>query len=80
MNKSNDRSNNEVEKFFCDNCEERIVFNLKQGDKYFHLPLSKMLECLLIAEAEGEVPMIDDDWCLYERLQIKNRLKNSISC
>ena len=21
-----------------------------------------MLECLLIAEAEGEVPMIDDDW------------------
>ena len=39
-----------------------MVFNFKDGNHIFHLPLSKILECLLIAETEGQVPEIDENW------------------
>lgn len=57
-----DKEKPNIEKIFCDNCGENMVFNFKDGNHIFHLPLSKILECLLIAEAEGQVPEIDESW------------------
>ena len=57
-----DKEKPNIEKIFCDNCGENMVFNFKDGNLIFHLPLSKILECLLIAEAEGQVPEIDEIW------------------
>ena len=57
-----DKEKPSIEKIFCDNCGENMVFNFKDGNHIFHLPLSKILECLLIAEAEGQVPEIDENW------------------
>ena len=57
-----DKEKPNIEKIFCDNCDGNMVFNFKNGNHIFHLPLSKILECLLIAEAEGQVPEIDENW------------------
>lgn len=57
-----DKEKPSIEKIFCDNCGENMVFNFKDGNHIFHLPLSKILECLLIAETEGQVPEIDENW------------------
>lgn len=57
---SNDQ--NRINKIFCENCGENLVFTFKNGDVLFHIPLSKILECLLIAEAEGQVPEIEECW------------------
>lgn len=51
-----------INKIFCDNCGENLIFTFKKGETLFHIPLSKILECLLIAETEGEVPHIDESW------------------
>lgn len=51
-----------INKIFCENCGENLVFTFKNGDTLFHIPLSKILECLLIAETEGEVPEIEESW------------------
>ena len=59
---SKEKEKPNIEKIFCDNCGESMVFNFKDGNHIFHLPLSKVLECLLIAEAEGQVPEIDEIW------------------
>lgn len=51
-----------INKIFCDNCGENLIFTFKKDETLFHIPLSKILECLLIAEAEGEVPEIEESW------------------
>lgn len=51
-----------INKIFCENCGENLVFTFKNGDTLFHISLSKILECLLIAEAEGQVPEIEECW------------------
>ncbi len=51
-----------INKIFCDNCGENLVFTFKNENSLFHIPLSKILECLLIAEAEGQVPEIEEHW------------------
>lgn len=51
-----------INKIFCDNCGENLVFTFKNENSLFHIPLSKILECLLIAEAEGQVPEIEERW------------------
>lgn len=51
-----------INKIFCDNCGENLVFTFKKDETLFHIPLSKILECLLIAETEGEVPEIEESW------------------
>lgn len=57
---ANEKAN--IQKIFCENCEENLVFTFKEKDSLFHIPLSKILECLLIAEAEGQVPEIEERW------------------
>lgn len=57
-----DKEKSNIDRIFCDNCGESMVFNFKQGNTIFHIPLSKILECLLIAETEGQVPEIDENW------------------
>ena len=51
-----------INKIFCDNCGENLIFTFKKDETLFHIPLSQILECLLIAETEGEVPHIDESW------------------
>ena len=59
---ANEKAN--IQKIFCENCEENLVFTfkVKEKDSLIHIPLSQILECLLIAETEGEVPHIDENW------------------
>ena len=71
-----------INKIFCENCGENLVFTFKNGDVLFHIPLSKILECLLIAEAEGQVPEIEECWwnqlealypnIVYLRIELKS--------
>lgn len=51
-----------INNLFCKNCGENLVFTFKNENSLFHIPLSKILECLLIAEAEGQVPEIEEHW------------------
>ena len=51
---ANEKAN--IQKIFCENCEENLVVTFKEKDSLIHIPLSQILECLLIAETEGEVP------------------------
>ncbi|MEE0892236.1 MAG: hypothetical protein U0M61_10375 [Succinivibrio sp.] len=57
---ANEKAN--IQKIFCENCGENLVFTFKEKDSLIHIPLSQILECLLIAETEGEVPHIDESW------------------
>lgn len=51
-----------INNLLCENCGENLVFTFKNENSLFHIPLSKILECLLIAEAEGQVPEIEEHW------------------
>jgi len=47
--------------------EEELVFALKQGNHAFSLGLTTVLTCVAIAEKEGYVPKIPEDWWLSIR-------------
>lgn len=57
-----EKDKTKINNFFCENCGENLVFTFKNENSLFHIPLSKILECLLIAEAEGQVPEIEERW------------------
>ena len=34
-----------IQKIFCENCGENLVFTFKEKDSLIHIPLSQILEC-----------------------------------
>lgn len=46
----------------CDVCNEALTFVLRDNYHHFSLPLSTLLECLYVAEKQGEVPALPDGW------------------
>lgn len=45
-------------------CDEYMVFAMQDKHHQFTLGLSTLLECLYIAEKEGAVPQLPDQWWL----------------
>ncbi|WP_208423017.1 hypothetical protein [Latilactobacillus fragifolii] len=43
-------------------CSEALLFMMKDRDHEFALPLSVVLSCLRVAETEGYVPSLSDNW------------------
>jgi len=43
-------------------CDEALLFMMKDHDHEFALPLSVVLNCLWVAEKEGYVPALSNDW------------------
>ncbi|NTM07706.1 hypothetical protein HQ705_11855 [Enterococcus faecium] len=48
-------------------CVEELMFMMKDKYHEFSLGLSTVLKCLAIAEKEGYVPPLSDDWWLQIR-------------
>lgn len=46
----------------CDNCADPLIFALKDRHHEFSLGLFSVLECLKLAEKEGYVPELPEDW------------------
>ena len=46
----------------CENCNELLVFAMKDKYHEFSLGLRTVLECLRVAETEGYVPKLPSDW------------------
>lgn len=52
----------EAERIYCDNCFENVVFLLKDNDHEFSIGLSTVLECLIFAIQQGELPKLPQSW------------------
>ncbi|MFD3388523.1 hypothetical protein [Ligilactobacillus salivarius] len=48
----------------CENCNEDLLFSMKDKYHEFSLSLTNVLKCLVIAEKEGYIPKIPDEWWL----------------
>lgn len=45
-----------------EDCCEALLFKMQAGQHEFSLPLSVVIKCLWIAEKEGYVPPLSDQW------------------
>lgn len=45
-----------------EDCQEELLFAMRDQEHEFSLGLSVVLNCLSIAEEEGFVPQLPDDW------------------
>lgn len=52
----------DAERMFCDNCFERTIFHLRDKDHDFSLGLSTVLECLMFAVKNGDLPKLPRSW------------------
>ncbi|MEG1404256.1 MAG: hypothetical protein RSC52_02015 [Oscillospiraceae bacterium] len=46
----------------CENCDESLVFAMRDNYHEFFLGLRTILKCLEIAEKEGYVPKLPPEW------------------
>lgn len=46
----------------CSQCDEPVIFVLKDNYHEFSLNLSTLLQCLKFAETEGSIPAIPQEW------------------
>ncbi|SDP01787.1 hypothetical protein [Desulforhopalus singaporensis] len=47
---------------WCENCDERLIFSLRDDHHEFSLGMRTILECLKFAEEQGEIPKIPRKW------------------
>lgn len=50
------------EEMCCDNCFEQVVFFLKDKEHEFSMGLSTVLECLIFAVRNGDLPKLPSSW------------------
>ena len=56
----------DAERVICDNCFEHAVFYLRDSQgREFSLGLMTVLECVVFAISQGELPKLPSDW-LYD--------------
>ncbi|WP_415713372.1 XRE family transcriptional regulator [Maridesulfovibrio sp.] len=48
----------------CDECGEELVFSMQDNYHQFALGLRTVLYCLRVAETEGNIPPLPEDWWL----------------
>jgi hypothetical protein len=46
----------------CEECGENLVFAMEDNHHKFSVGVGTVLECLRIAEGEGAVPRLPNDW------------------
>ena len=46
----------------CERCYEPLIFALRSENQDFSIGLFTILQCLEVAEYEGAVPKLPDDW------------------
>lgn len=51
-----------VDQVNCLECEEELVFHMRDNYHKFSIGLRTILECLNLAEAQGCVPPLPDNW------------------
>lgn len=54
--------NKTVNDNYCEACDERLIFGMRDNHHDFSLGLSTVLECLLIAEKQGHIPELPAEW------------------
>lgn len=52
----------DAERIYCDNCFEQVVFFLQDKNHEFSMGLSTVLECLLFAVRNGDLPKLPKSW------------------
>lgn len=55
---------NKAEENHCPNCDEPLVFGLKDKYHEFSIGLSTVLQLLLVAEKQGYVPKLPNEWVI----------------
>ncbi|MBR5087932.1 MAG: hypothetical protein IK093_00740 [Ruminiclostridium sp.] len=53
----------EIEEMVCDGCDEKVIFHLRDKDHEFTMGLSTVIECLMFAVEQGDVPKLPLSWC-----------------
>lgn len=48
----------------CEECEEQYLFAMKDKTHEFSIGLSTILACLILAEQDGLVPELPEDWVI----------------
>lgn len=51
-----------AEEIACDNCCESVIFHLRDKDHEFTMGLSTVLECLMFAISQGDLPKLPLSW------------------
>lgn len=55
-------SGNSVSDNTCDHCDDPLLFAMRDNHHDFSIGLFTVLNCLKLAENEGAVPKLPDDW------------------
>jgi hypothetical protein len=65
-------NNQEPQKSVCDNCDNSLMFLMKDNYHEFFVGIVTILDCLKKAEEAGEVPKLPTNWWLqiYQRYGI----------
>ena len=53
----------EAEEMVCDQCDERVIFHLRDREHEFTMGLSTVLQCLMFAIEQGDLPKLPLSWC-----------------
>lgn len=48
----------------CDSCCNELMFEIGNGKSSYAVSIEAILTCLQIAESQGAIPQINDDWWL----------------
>ncbi len=51
-----------AEEITCDNCCESVIFHLRDCEHEFTMGLSTVLECLMFAIKQGDLPKLPISW------------------
>lgn len=51
-----------VQEKTCNHCDDPLLFAMKDNYHEFSMGLFTVLQCLKLAETEGHVPLLPDDW------------------
>lgn len=51
-----------AEEITCDNCCESVIFHLRDSEHEFTMGLSTVLECLMFAIEQGDLPKLPISW------------------
>lgn len=53
----------EAEDMVCNHCDERVIFHLRDCEHEFTMGLSTVLQCLMFAIEQGDLPKLPLSWC-----------------
>lgn len=51
-----------AERICCDNCFEQVIFMMRDREHEFSIGLTTVLECLIFAVRNGDLPKLPQSW------------------